>query len=304
MSLLEKLAKTSTIKHSAILSDSDFFGKKSETVTDLPILNLAFSGSLHKGFGSGLITIAGPSRHYKSNLGLYCVASYLKKNKDAVCLYYDSEFGAPPAYLSTFGIDTSRVLHSPIKHVEQLKFDIVNQLENIERGDKVIIFIDSIGNLASKKETEDALEQKSAADMSRAKALKSLWRIVTPELTIKDIPCININHTYETMEMFSKAVVSGGCLVPGTKIMLADGSLKNVEDFKVGDLVATMNGPKEVTATWNPHTLEEGTPEVIKVTFEDGTTIECSEKHPFLVDGKWKYAKDLITGDDVDTLKS
>lgn len=46
--------------------------------------------------------------------------------------------------------------------------------------------------------------------MSRAKALKSLWRIVTPELTIKDIPCININHTYETMEMFSKAVVSGG----------------------------------------------------------------------------------------------
>lgn len=210
MSLLDKLAKTSTIKHSAILSDSDFFGKKSETITELPILNLAFSGSLNKGFGSGLITIAGPSRHYKSNLGLYCVASYLKKNKDAVCLYYDSEFGAPPAYLSTFGIDTSRVLHSPIKHVEQLKFDIVNQLENIERGDKVIIFIDSIGNLASKKETEDALDQKSAADMSRAKALKSLWRIVTPELTIKDIPCININHTYETMEMFSKAVVSGG----------------------------------------------------------------------------------------------
>lgn len=158
MSLLEKLAKTSTIKHSAILSDSDFFGKKSETITELPILNLAFSGSLNKGFGSGLITIAGPSRHYKSNLGLYCVASYLKQNKDAVCLYYDSEFGAPPAYLATFGIDTSRVLHSPIKHVEQLKFDIVNQLENIERGDKVIIFIDSIGNLASKKETEDALE--------------------------------------------------------------------------------------------------------------------------------------------------
>lgn len=210
MSLLDKLAKTTTIKHAAVLSDSKFFGNKQTVSTDLPILNLAFSGSLTGGFGSGLITIAGPSRHYKSNLGLFCVASYLRKHKDAVCLYYDSEFGAPPAYLETFGIDTNRVLHAPIKHVEQLKFDIVKQLDNIERGDKVIIFIDSIGNLASKKEAEDALDQKSVADMSRAKSLKSLWRIVTPELTIKDIPCININHTYEEMGMFPKSIVSGG----------------------------------------------------------------------------------------------
>ena len=208
--LLDKLASASTIKHSAILSDSKFFADKEETSTDLPILNLAFGGSIESGFSSGLITIAGPSKHYKSNLGLYCVASYLTKHKDAVCLYYDSEFGAPPAYLKTFGIDTTRVIHSPVKHIEQLKFDITNQLEIIERGDKVIIFIDSIGNLASKKEGEDALNEKSVGDMSRAKSLKSLWRIVTPELTIKDIPCININHTYETMEMFSKAVVSGG----------------------------------------------------------------------------------------------
>lgn len=210
MSLLDKLVKSSTIKHSGVLQESKFFANKQEVSTDLPILNLAFSGSLTGGFSSGLITIAGPSRHYKSNLGLFCVASYLSKHKDAICLYYDSEFGAPPAYLESFGIDTSRVLHSPIKHVEQLKFDIVNQLETIERGDKVIIFIDSIGNLASKKEAEDAMDQKSVADMSRAKSLKSLWRIITPELTIKDLTCININHTYETQEMFSKSVVSGG----------------------------------------------------------------------------------------------
>ena len=300
--LLEKLAKASTIKHASILSESQFFSHKEETVTDLPILNIAFSGSLTGGFSSGLITIAGPSRHYKSNLGLFCVASYLQKNKEAVCLYYDSEFGAPPPYLATFGIDTTRVLHTPIKHVEQLKFDIVNQLENIERGDKVIIFIDSIGNLASKKETEDALEQKSAADMTRAKALKSLWRIVTPELTIKDIPCININHTYETQEMFSKAVVSGGCLVPGSKIMLADGTLKNVEDFVVGDIVQTMDGPQPVTAVWTPETLEDGEPEVYKITFEDGFTIECSDRHPFLLDGKWVMAKDLVVGDECTTV--
>lgn len=208
--LLSKLAKASTVKHASVLSDSKFFGSKDVITTELPILNLAFSGSLKGGFKSGLTQFAGPSKHFKSNLALFCVKAYLNKHKDAVCLYYDSEFGSPPAYLETFGIDLSRVLHVPVMHVEQLKFDLVAQLDNIERGDKVIIFIDSIGNLASKKETEDALEQKSVADMSRAKAIKSLFRIVTPQLTIKDIPCIAINHTIQTMEMFSKTVVTGG----------------------------------------------------------------------------------------------
>ena len=91
-----------------------------------------------------------------------------------------------------------------------MKFDIVNQLEEIAKEDKVIIVIDSIGNLASKKEMDDAVNEKSVADMSRAKALKGLFRMCTPYLSMKDIPMLAINHTYQTMEMFSKAVVSGG----------------------------------------------------------------------------------------------
>jgi hypothetical protein len=70
--------------------------------------------------------------------------------------------------------------------------------------------IDSIGNIASKKEIEDAENMKSVADMTRAKALKGLFRMITPFLTLKDIPLLAVNHTYQTQEMFSKAVVSGG----------------------------------------------------------------------------------------------
>ncbi len=112
-------------------------------------------------------------------------SAYLKKHEDAVLLFYDSEFGSPQSYFENFDIDTSRVLHTPVTNVEELKFDLVNQLEQIERGDKVVIMIDSIGNLASKKELEDALNEKSVADMSRAKALKGLFRMVTPMLTMK-----------------------------------------------------------------------------------------------------------------------
>lgn len=208
--LMQKLQKQSTLTYKAAVEDSIFFGSKECTTTPVPIINAQFSGELLGGFSSGLTVIAGPSKHFKSNLGLYAVRQFLKKHKDAICIFYDSEFGITPAYLKSFGIDPSRVLHCPIEHIEQLKFDMVAQLKEIDRKDKVIFFVDSVGNLASKKEVEDAENQKSVADMTRAKALKSLFRIVTPQFTTKDIPCIVINHTYESQGMFPTAVVSGG----------------------------------------------------------------------------------------------
>jgi hypothetical protein len=86
----------------------------------------------------------------------------------------------------------------------------MQQLTKLDRGDKLIIIIDSIGNLASKKEVEDALAEKSVADMSRAKQVKSLFRMVTPHLTMKDIPMIVVNHTYKEIGMFPKDIVGGG----------------------------------------------------------------------------------------------
>jgi RecA/RadA recombinase len=136
--------------------------------------------------------------------------AYMQRNPDAVLLFYDAEFGTPQAYFDSFGIDMERTVHTPITNVEELKFDISQQLDKVEKGEKVIIVIDSVGNLASKKEVEDALDGKSVADMSRAKALKSLFRIVTPHLNLKDIPLIAVNHTYKEIGLFPKDVVSGG----------------------------------------------------------------------------------------------
>jgi len=209
-SLIERMQNSGAIKHTSILKDSLFFNVKDTVATEIPIINIALSGRIDHGLSSGLTFLAGESKNFKSLLGLMLLKSYLTKYTDAVCLFYDSEFGITPEYIEANGIDTSRVIHIPIEHLEQLKFDIAKRLGEISRGDKVFIFIDSIGNLASKKEAEDALEEKSVADMTRAKVLKSIWRIVTPHLAIKDIPCVAVNHTYQTMEMYAKAVMSGG----------------------------------------------------------------------------------------------
>jgi RecA/RadA recombinase len=210
MSLLEKLQKNSTIKMTAPLMDSKVFGKKEMAPTPVPMANVALSGRLDGGLVPGLLMLAGPSKHFKSAFALLMAAAYQKKYPDAVILFYDSEFGTPQSYFESFGVDLDRVIHTPITDVEQLKFDIMQQLGNIDKKDRVCVVIDSIGNLASKKEVDDALDGKSVADMSRAKQMKSLFRMVTPHLNLKDIPLIAVNHTYKEIGLYPKDVVSGG----------------------------------------------------------------------------------------------
>ena len=210
MSTLDKIKKNSSVKESAILSKSKFFTNKDMITTSVPIINVALSGKLDGGLTPGLTMWAGPSKHFKTAFSLLMAKSYLDKYKDAALLFYDSEFGTPQSYFDSFGIDTNRVLHTPLTDIEQLKHDIMQQLTQLERGDKLIVVIDSIGNLASKKEVDDAVEGKSVADMSRAKQVKSLFRMVTPHLNLKDIPMVVVNHTYMEIGLFPKAIVGGG----------------------------------------------------------------------------------------------
>lgn len=207
---MDRLKKTSSIDIASVLDDSEVFGDRQMIPTEIPILNAALSGSLKGGLSSGVTQIAGPSKHFKTGIGLMLIRAFLQHHKDGAVLFYDSEFGSPPSYFKTFDIDMKKVFHTPITDVEQLKHDIMIQLAEAKRGDPLMIIIDSIGQLASLKEVDDALEGKSVADMTRAKAIKSLFRMITPHLRIKDIPLVVINHTYKTIEMFSRDVVGGG----------------------------------------------------------------------------------------------
>jgi len=210
VSLIEKLKKNSTIKDTAVLSKSKFFMESEDIPTMIPALNIALSARLDAGIEAGLTQWCGESKRFKSTFCLLMAKTYLDKYPEAVLLFYDSEFGTPQPYFEKIGIDMNRVLHVPIPNIEMLKNDVVKQLETIERGEKVFIVVDSIGNLASKKEVDDALADKSVQDMSRPKQLKSLFRMITPYLNIKNIPMHVVNHVYKTLELYGKDVVSGG----------------------------------------------------------------------------------------------
>lgn len=217
-SLTERMLKLGA-KGASELSDTldktKFLNGVAEYPTPVRAINIALSGRIDGGLTSGLLIIAGKSRHFKTTYGLICVKTFLDANPDGICLFYDNEFGAALKYFQSVGIDPSRVVHIPISNIEELKRDIsikTSATEDgaIKRGEKVIIFVDSIGNLASIKEVRDAENENDAADMTRAKALKSMFRIITPRARILDIPMIMINHVYDGQGMYATTTMSGG----------------------------------------------------------------------------------------------
>jgi len=205
---LYQRAKKSTIINSKYYNDNEVIP------FDAPILNLACNGSLHGGLPAGILMIAAPPKHFKSSLMIQAMQGFQKKysKEENLIIFYDSEFGTPDEYFVTAGVDVSleKFDRRPVLSVEEFRSDIANLLEGIEQGDRILICLDSLGMLPSSKEIKDAKEESEKADMTRAKVIKSVFRIVNPQLSLKGIPMIVINHTYQTMDMYPEEVAGGG----------------------------------------------------------------------------------------------
>lgn len=208
--LMQKMVAGSSNKFKSAIKQSEVYGNKEVVDTGIPMMNIALSGRFDGGIHPGLLQIAGPSKHFKTGFGLALGAAYQRKYDDGVIIFYDSEFGAPEHYFINMKVDQDRVIHTPVTNAEGLKLDMVEDFEKVEKGDHVFALIDSVGNIASEKELEDAKDRKTTVDMTRAKAMKSLGRTITPYLNTRNIPMVAINHTYKELGMYPKDIVSGG----------------------------------------------------------------------------------------------
>ena len=77
------------------------------------------------------------------------------------------------------------------------------------------------------------------------------------------------------------------CFVAGTKVLMGDNSIKNIEDVEVGDVVSTYDFDSQ--SVIEKLVLETKTPmnhNFVKVHFEDGTINENVADHPYYVVGK------------------
>lgn len=164
-------------------------------------LNAIFSGSLYRGIPVGRITgFSGPSGAGKTLIVNKIIANAQKKGYFAAV--WDTEAAMDKQSAVNVGIDPSRVKYYPVETVEDCRNQIATFLDKIIAANdpnlKVIIAIDSLGNLTSAKELNDVAQGKDAADMgSKAKAMKSMMRVLTYKAAKARVPIIFTNHVYD-----------------------------------------------------------------------------------------------------------
>lgn len=246
------------------------------------MLNACCTGSIFKGIPNNRsLTVSGPSGSGKTFLLLNMAREFIKAGY--YIFFYDSENAVDSKLMSNFGIDTSKVNYQPVQTVQEFRSNVTTLLDTLieqkEIGNeipKICIILDSAGNLASQKEIDDAKAFSDKADMSRAKILKSVFRIIMTKLGIVNgVMCFS-NHTYSSLDLYAQQIQSGGCLTPGHKVITDKGFIP-IEKLKPGDMVKTLCGDKEVLDTWT------FTKPTYRIELENGKVIECSENHRFFI---------------------
>lgn len=194
----------STMDENCISTPSDWIDTGSKA------LNAIISGSLYKGVPVGRITgFAGPSGAGKTLIINKVLANAQKKGYVAVI--WDSEVAVDKQSAKNVGMDLKKTKYYPVETIEECRNQISTFLDNVIAANdptlKFIVSIDSLGNLASSKEIEDARKGKDAADVGqRAKATKSMMRSITYKAAKAGVPILFSNHIYEGMEMFPSLI--------------------------------------------------------------------------------------------------
>lgn len=230
-----------------IISKSDFSKITEWIPTGNYHLNAVFSGDLFGGIPNNrTICLAGDSGTGKTFLLLNMVAQAQKMGYYVI--YYDTEGAVDVDNVQSFGVDPERFDHQPVSDIAKFRTSITTLTKKLmeakQKGfttPKIFIALDSLGMLATTKEIDDAISGNTAADMTRAKSIRSLFRIITSDLTGLQIPFVFTNHTYASTGMFPTINLSGGGgLVYSASVILALSKAQIKEDRLQTGIIVTV----------------------------------------------------------------
>jgi len=191
------------------------------------ILNAALSGSLFGGMPNrrslGLVAEESSGKSY---LALSICRNAQAMNYDVV--YMDSEGSIDVDFVTRLGVDTSRFRLQPVNTIEEVNFILSKIVESYDetikenlKPPKIIIVLDSLGNLTSEKESSDTKDGNDKRDMTKQQAIRKLFRVNGMKLAKYGIPMVVNGHLYEKIGSYipGKEVAGGGGLKYNVSIM-------------------------------------------------------------------------------------
>ena len=236
-SLIENISKKD------IISIEDFEKEKTFISTGIHVVDALLSKSILKGGipNNKITIIAGPKQTGKSFISLNIARNAQKMGYNIV--WIDTEYSIEKSDFDMYGIDTSdqnKFMLIRTNIVEKIKMFMMSFLDALQKlkdtgvdVSKTIFFLDSIGMLSSEKEKDDTLKLNIKQDMTRAKQIKSLVRLITNDLGYLNIPLVCTNHVYLTQDMFPQTIMSGGeglYYAASVILFLSDAKLKTGEE--------------------------------------------------------------------------
>lgn len=178
-------------------------------------LNALLSGSIYNGVpNTKRLMLAGPSAVGKTFFQLGVVKCHLDADPNNGVVLYDTESAITKEMLEERGIDSSRVIIVDVQTIQKFRTHVLRfckaYLEKKGVKPKMIMVLDSLGNLSTSKEVEDIEAGKDTRDMTRAQLIRGCFRAITVPLARAQIPMIQTNHTYTSMGLFPTEELSGG----------------------------------------------------------------------------------------------
>lgn len=201
------------------------------------ILNAALSGSLFGGLPNRRsLVLAGEEGSGKTYIALSICRNALAMGYEII--YFDSEGSIDKDFVNRLGVDTSRVRLQPVNTIEefnhiaaQITKSYQDMTENKEELPKIMVVLDSLGNLSSAKEVDDSTSGSNKRDMTKQQAIRKLFRVNGMQFAKYGIPFIVNNHVYEAIgSYFPTKVISGGGGVKYNASIIFELSKKKLED--------------------------------------------------------------------------
>lgn len=227
-SILQKVDKSVEV-----LETSAYSNIKDWISTGSYILNACISGDMFKGVPSGRTTcLSGSSGVGKSFLACSICREAQKQGYSVI--YLDSENAMDKAFAGRLGCDTNNFYIKQVNTISETSQFITNfckaLLEN-NSDEKVIMVLDSLGNLTSDKEKDDILSGSNKVDFTKAKDVKAMFRTCTIPLAKCHIPFIVINHVYSNIGSF----IGGTVQASGSGILYNASNIINLTAAKLED---------------------------------------------------------------------
>jgi RecA/RadA recombinase len=181
--------------------DSAQFGQIDHYIdTGSYALNRLISGSIYGGIPNNkVVGFIGKSSTGKSFVCGRIIKNAIKMGYRIVHL--NTEEDTFVQVMENMGVDLTKVRTYEMTTITQCKNWVINTLGSVKEKHpdaKIMVVLDSYGNLNSSKEINDTAEGKSAQDMGlKAKEGKQLFSQLTKFCGRKKIPFIYTNHIYE-----------------------------------------------------------------------------------------------------------